>query len=376
MAINQATIEAAVNGHVGSMRNLFNAFRDEIVGMNSYMGRTGSGKIDTVQTSIVPAPPPATLAVSGKDGRVFITITNPQQQNAQTQALLVRGGSGNAANATIFHELSSSPTPAFTSGVTTYPPTTSTVMELSLPNSSLYWRLRSSFDQTTWTSYQVFSGVIAPGGLTSGSTQPNVMLNQSNYATVDSVAAGATPIVRVYGPGGVGTTYPRQVGTLSPLRPGATILNVPYGANGFVAYDTQAEMFHVKQQLPQTFPDQFEPVGAVSVVFAGTPTLPVLKPIFTSGFLVGIQRISDGNGLSAPPTGTVVSSTGHNASFILQITNGKVSGYQITNGGDGLYVTSDTISVSGGISGGVAGGGGVSGGNGGRFYSNPQNLGL
>lgn len=376
MALNQATIEAAVAGRSGSMRNLLNAIRDELTGINSFVGRTLPGKVDTTLTSIVPAPAPATLAVSGVDGRVSITITNPQQQNPQTQALIVRGGSSNAANATIFHELSSSPTPAFTSGVTTYPPTTSTVMEFSLPNSSLYWRLRSSFDQTTWTPYQVFSGVIEPGGLSSASTQPNVMLNQSNYATVDSVAAGATPIVRVYGPGGIGTAYPRQVGTDSPLRPGATILNVPYGANGFVAYDTQNEMFHVKQQLPQTFPDQFEPVGAVSVVFSGTPTLPVLKPIFSSGFFVGIQRISDGNGLSAPPTGTVVSSTGHNAAFVLQITNGKVSGYSITNGGDGLYVTADTISVSGGISGGAAGGGGVSGGNGGRFYSNSQNLGL
>lgn len=377
MPLNRARIESAAHGHPLALRQTLIAISDEIDGINQHVGRITATKVDTVAQSINPPPSAAGFAITAQDGRVRVTLTNPQNRVAATQKL-VQGGPSNIAGAAIYHELSSCESVAFddASTLTVYPASTATTQEFTAPNTALYWRLRSSFDQNAWNGYQVFGGVVKPRALSSASSVPNLSLNQSNFATVDSVAAGATPIVRVYGTGGVGAAYTRSVGMQSPQRPGATLLNIPYGANKFVAYDTEQRIYQVKDQLPQTFSDPWEPVGFVSVVFSGAPTLPVLKPIFTSGFLVGIQRISDGNGLSTPPLGVVVSGVGHNAAFVLFITNGQVSGYQINNGGDGNYVNTDTISVSGGISAGVGGGGGVSGGNGGRFYSNRQNQGL
>lgn len=54
------------------------------------------------------------------------------------------------------------------------------------------------------------AGVLGPMG--SAKLSQNVMFNYSNNATVDSIDNGTNATVRVYGPGGVGTTWHQFIG--------------------------------------------------------------------------------------------------------------------------------------------------------------------
>ncbi len=100
--------------------------------------------------------------------------------------------------------------------------------------------------------------------MSSAATASNLSLNQSNYATVDSVANGSTATVRVYGSGGVGTSWTSILGNSSKVIASGTIMNVAYATNGFVVWDGQK--YQLKPQLAQTFPDTWVPVGKVSVI--------------------------------------------------------------------------------------------------------------
>ncbi len=111
-------------------------------------------------------------------------------------------------------------------------------------------------------------GPVSAGKQSSSATESNVSLNQSNFATVDSVADGASATVRIYGSGGVGTSWSRISGTTSQVIPAGTILNVAYGSNQFVAWD--GNQYQLVASLTQTFPDSWIPVGKVSVIANGS----------------------------------------------------------------------------------------------------------
>jgi hypothetical protein len=291
------------------------------------------------------------LSVSGANGSFSVAITPASA----------------AGNAVVYQELSSSPVANFATGVTTYPVSANTSYVFPNPGATLYWRLRSSFDQKHWNNYTTQPGAVSAGLLSSAAAASNLSLNQSNYATVDSVANGGTATVRVYGPGGVGTAWTSILGNGSKVIASGTILNVNYGSNGFVAWDGSKYQF--KPQLSQTFPDTWAPVGKVSVIANGSGlVLPVIRAVVTSGAIVAYEIMNPGNGLTAPPVLTITDSTGTGATATAVVAAGAVTQVTPGNAGSG-YSSSPTVTASGGVSGGAAGGGGATGNNGGRLYA-------
>ena len=143
-------------------------------------GTTPLTKVDAAAGPFTAPPAAGQLSVTGANGSFSVSLTP-----ART-----------AGNAAIYQELSSSPVANFVSGVASYPVSTQHQLRFPNPGATLYWRLRSSYDQQHWSSYTVQPGAVSSGLLSSAAAASNLALNQSNYATVDSVADGSTATVR------------------------------------------------------------------------------------------------------------------------------------------------------------------------------------
>ncbi|MGC2400640.1 MAG: hypothetical protein WA510_12680 [Acidobacteriaceae bacterium] len=351
LSVNLAQINAAAKGN-SDLRETLTGIHLALQSLYAQTGTAPLSRIDKQVNAFTGAPAPSQFMVTGANGRFSISITPTQ----------------NAGNTPVYQELSSSAAANFSSGVTVYPVSTSTSYVIQSPGSTLYWRLRSSYNQQNWSSYYVQPGAVSSSRMSSAATASNLALNQSNYATVDSVAAGSTATIRIYGPGGVSTAWTSILGANSTVIPAGTIMNVPYSSNGFVVWD--GEKYQLKLQLAQTFPDSWVPVGKVSVIANGSGlVLPVIHAVVTGGAIVAYQISSPGNGLTAAPLLTITDSSGSGASAVAVISAGLVT--QVTPGSAGSgYSSSPTVTASGGVGGGSAGGGGATGDNGGRLYAN------
>lgn len=360
---NTSQINSAAQGNSEDMRQTLMGFHAAIT--NIYAGGTGPlQKVDSTTPANLAAPAPCPFTVAGANGSFTVTITLPQQASGSSAP-------ANSTNAPIYQQLMSSTTPDFSSGNTNYPISTNTHFVFANPGATLNWQLRSSYNQVTWNAWSKFSGSVAAGLQTSAATQPNVSLNQSNFATVDSVAAGGTATVRIYGSGGVGTSWTSILGTTSKVIPGGTVLNVAYGSNLYVAWD--GSRYQVKPSLTQVFPDGWIPAGKVSVIANGAGlVLPTFKAIVSGGAIVAIQILTAGNGLTSAPILTITDSTGSGATAVCTVSAGSVTGVTVTNAGT-TYSSTPTVTPTGGVSGGVGGGGGAQGQNSGRIYSTGVN---
>jgi hypothetical protein len=348
--VNLAQINSAAKGN-SDLRETLTGIHLALQSLYAQTGTTPLTKVDSKVSAFTAPPAPSQLAVSGANGGFTVSVTTPQT----------------VINAAIYQELSSSPVANFSSGVTTYPVSTNTSYVFPNPGMTLYWRLRSSYNQQTWSSYIAQPGAVSSGVMSSAASGSNLSLNQSNYATVDSVADGGTATVRVYGSGGVGTSWSSILGNSSKVIAAGTIMNVAYATNGFVAWDGQK--YQVKPQLAQTFPDTWVPVGKISVIAnASGLLLPVIHAVVTGGAIVAYQIINPGNGLTAAPMLTITDTSGSGATATAVVAAGAVT--QVTPGSAGSgYSSTPVVTASGGVSGGVAGGGGASGSNGGRLYA-------
>jgi hypothetical protein len=347
LSVNLAQINSAAKGN-SDLRETLTSIHLSLQSLYAQTGSAPIAKVDTTAASFTAPPATGQLSVSGANGSFSVSITN-------------------AAGAAVYSELSSSPVANFASGVTVYPVSTNTSYVFPNPGATLYWRLRSSYNQQNWSSYQVQPGAISSGLVSSAATGSNLSLNQSNYATVDSVAAGATATVRVYGSGGTGTSWSSVLGSNSKVIPAGTIMNVAYAASGFVAWDGQK--YQMKPQLAQTFPDTWVPVGKVSVIAnASGLVLPVVHAVVTGGAIVAYQIVNPGNGLTSAPVLTITDSSGSGATATAVVAAGSVTQVLPGSAGSG-YSSTPTVTATGGVSGGAAGGGGADGSNGGRLYA-------
>jgi hypothetical protein len=361
LKLNLAQISSAAKGN-SDLRETLTGIYNEFQAVYSQIGSGPLTKVDSAAsaTSVSSPPPPCSFQATGANGSFSVAITLPQNASGANAPK-------NATNAPIYQQLSSSTVANFSSGVSSYPISSNTSFVFPNPGATLHWRLRSSYDQKNWNQWSVQPGSVDAGLQSSSATASNLSLNQSNYATVDSVANGTAATVRIYGPGGVGTSWTRIVGSASQVIPAGTILNVAYGSNAYVAYD--GEQYQLKNSLTQTFPDSWIPVGRVSVIANGNGVvLPQIKAVVVSGAIVGFEIVSGGNDLTAAPTIAITDATGSGATATAVITNGSVTQVQIGSAGSG-YSSSPVVTVSGGVSTGAPGGGGNTGTNGGRIYA-------
>jgi hypothetical protein len=208
---------------------------------------------------------------------------------------------------------------------------------------------------------------ISSGLQSSSAIEAATVLNQTNYANVDSQSAGAKAIVRIYGKAGPNTQYPSVKGTIDTILPSATIINVPLSSQQVVGYD--GTDYQVRATLPEVFADQITAIGAVSVVGAGGVTLPTIVPIEVSGGILGYNVTSGGSGLTEDLTLTVVGSGIGATTGAQVIVGGVLQSVAPGNAGSG-YGSGTTVTASGGVFSGASGGGRSIGGNGGRLVFN------
>jgi hypothetical protein len=302
------------------------------------------------------APPPlAAFTVIGASGDFTAQITNPAQ----------------SINKTIYHELSYCSVASFVGSATTLPVQTTTQLTLPAPGLTVFWRLRSSYDQTNWNTYQVQPGTVSSGLQSSAASENATVLNQTNYANIDSASnvAGTSAIVRIYGKAGLNTQYPSVKGSVESIQPSATIVNVPFSTEQVVGHD--GADYVTRGTLPEVLMDGTTPVGAVSVVGSGALTLPVVTvSVSLLGNVTAWNVVSGGNAISDALT-LVINDVGVGATPGAQTITGGIL-ISIANGASGSGYThgTQTVTVTGGMYAGSTGGGQSIGGNGGRLVVN------
>lgn len=106
-------------------------------------------------------------------------------------------------------------------------------------------------------------------------TATNDPSNTTNHATVDSIDAGASATARIYGVGGVGTSWVRRNGYGTfPVFPAGTVTGLAYATSYFVMWTGPNPAFPgaayaAFSLLPNALPDNFIFAGKVTTVAAG-----------------------------------------------------------------------------------------------------------
>ena len=281
-SIGGHSIDAAVR-NPDDMRRLLNGIAGRLAIYDDQLGII-DGFLDdpSAATASKPAPPAAGFVVTGVDGSFEIQITLPQDAHPQTVTLYQRSllFDRNRARADMMHQIQSATNMLFdaSGNVTSYGPTPETSLSITNPNVTLFWRLRSSYDQLNWNDWQIFSSAAACGpiGVSSGflrstSAAPNMAVNSTNNATVNSIDAGSSATIRVYGPGGPGTSWIRFDGQGGQTTiPSGTLTGRAYATTYWVVYATDTGYAtYTLSQFNSVLTDQVLWAGKMTTVSAG-----------------------------------------------------------------------------------------------------------
>jgi len=253
MSETRSLIESAVGGNKEDLRRLLLAFNDQHELHNQLLGSAWLNPTSSKLKAASTPPPPATATAAGANGTIALTITNPAQ----------------AAKATIYHEVSTSPVKNFSQGVTVLPVSANNTVSIPAPGQTPFIRIRSSYDGSTWNTHQLIQQTAVDAGLqSSAASEPGMALNNWNFANVVGQGApGQVPLIQVYGPNGPYSGYTAGRGTTQGTRPSATILNANYAQSQIVAFD--GKRFQLSSTIAGAMSDKWEPVGQALV--NGTP---------------------------------------------------------------------------------------------------------
>lgn len=348
--LDYALIESAVaRGNTNDHRVLLQNILQAIAGLQQATGTPAA----TSKTNIS-APPQGSLAATGANG-VFSLGIAPAPTNPPSVQ---------------WHRISYSPVKGFTSGVTVMEPTTATQINLNLPGAQYFFKLESSFNKTVYNR-PVLHGQqpVASRLVSSAATESAPAFNQTNLGIVSSVAVGGVAVVSVAGAGTSHGSVPAIKGLAQSILPGATVIGAEPGSTQYVGYDQDERNYVMQTNLFNVFGDRITPVGKVSVVGTGTPTLPVITPVNSFGYIIGYDVVSGGSGASEPYTLTF-GSVGGGAGAVpgaQTIVGGVLIGIAPGSPGNGSYAGGTTLTASGGSGGGAPGGGTAQGNTNGRL---------
>lgn len=213
----------------------------------------------TAANQALPAPgAPASIAVSAARGAFNITI----------------GASpGAAPGIQYFLEIASDA--GFSSSTSVYALGTTLGFSLNLGNVTRYFRARAKYPSSTYSSYIYLGTAANPTAVSGGQTTSNDILanapsNSVNNATVDSTDAGnGTATVRIYGPGGVGTSWTQSYGQGTRTFPSGSITGLAYSTAYYVVFDTAGQAYLASKSLDQTVSDNYVFAGKVTTVASG-----------------------------------------------------------------------------------------------------------
>jgi hypothetical protein len=108
-----------------------------------------------------------------------------------------------------------------------------------------------------------------PASLTSADQPPNAPFNNTNFATVDSVDAGTDATIRIYGTGGVGSSWTRTTGYGNETYAAGTILHKSYTTKYWIVWDVINQLYGAQVTAPGILPDNFVFAGVVTTVASG-----------------------------------------------------------------------------------------------------------
>ena len=197
-SLDGVAIAAAIR-NPGAQEQYYRAINRRLLLLGNRLGLDGDFDDDPTQPATQKAPPaPVGLAVAGIDGSFEITITLPQDVPAPSVTMYQNNilRDLNKQRAQMVHQLQSASSVLFdaSSNVVTYGPFTDTFQKYQLPSQTLFWRVRSSFDGTTWNDWVVYSSpaTCGPVGVASG-----VLRSTSNaLANTATTPDGSNPLTQ------------------------------------------------------------------------------------------------------------------------------------------------------------------------------------
>ncbi len=238
---------------------LYESLNQIVSAINTLSSQSGVDAAPAAQSPAgqsLPAPSaPASLEVSASAGTFRVTL----------------GASPGATSAALYFLEAASDSVFAATDTTVYPLGGTLAVNLSLGNVTLYFRARAKYSSSGYSSYVIFGGstpTAVTGGLVGSVNLPtNVPLNSTNNATVDSVDAGSSATIRIYGPGGVGSSWMRFSGQGTETYPAGTITGLAYSTVYYVVWNGSAYLAFTEQS--QAVNDNYVYVGRPTTVAQG-----------------------------------------------------------------------------------------------------------
>lgn len=237
---------------LNSLTGAFNQLQQQ-VGVDA----TPAAQTPAGQALPVPAAP-ASLAVSAARGTFNITI-----------------GASKGAAPGIQYFLDVASDPSFPASTVTYALGTTLGFSLNLGDMTRYFRARAKYASSDYSPYTYLGTAANPTAVAGGMTTSDDILqnapsNAVNNATVDSVDGGnGTATVRVYGPGGVGSSWTQSYGQGTRTFPAGTITGLAYSTAYYVVWDTVGQAYLAYVSLEQAMADTYVFAGQVTTVASG-----------------------------------------------------------------------------------------------------------
>jgi hypothetical protein len=238
---------------------LYESLNQIVAAVNSLSARIGVDAAPASQAPAgmsLPAPAaPASISVTGARGIFSAAL----------------GASAGATSAALYF-LEAASDPGFSpAGTTVYPLGESQQANISLGAVTRYFRARAKYPESDYSPYAVLGGS-TPAGVSGGlaqsnDVQPNIPLNYTNNATVDSVDAGSSATARIYGPGGVGSSWTRYTGQGTATYPAGSVTGMAYSTVYYVVWTGSA--YQALGSLPAAVSDSYVFAGKVTTVASG-----------------------------------------------------------------------------------------------------------
>ena len=151
LSVNLAQINSAARGN-SDLRETLTGIHLALQSLYAQTGTTPLTKVDATAAAFTSPPALSQLSVSGANGSFTVSLTAAQSAN----------------NAPIYQEISSSPVANFAIGSHRLSRQHQYQLRVCLTLArTLYWRLRSSYNQQNWSSYTVQPGAVSSGLMSS-----------------------------------------------------------------------------------------------------------------------------------------------------------------------------------------------------------------
>lgn len=185
-------LEGIRSGNIHSIYQAWQVLDQKLDFVNNKIGGARMDLVDGPTAPATPPPTPVALSVTGIDGKFLIFLTNPQNINPQSPTImqLQLEAGVNPNPGAIVHNLQSATNISFdlAANLTDYGVSSQLAYEIQDPNTTKFFRVRSSFDGKNWNSWTIYSSAVTcgPVGVWSGLLRtPSLAMVNSAAQTVD-----------------------------------------------------------------------------------------------------------------------------------------------------------------------------------------------